>query len=107
MTQNIYNRLLNKMSLMLNDNSGIAFGIAILGMLLIVGTASFLALTPAVNEFAAMFNDQVAAGDVSEQRGNSTAWAFVVWNAIPIFMLLGCLAWGIVRALEQKNTEGT
>lgn len=92
---------------MWDDDRGIAFGIAILGILLIVGTAAFLVLSPAVNLLAGMFNDQVAAGEVSEQRGNSTAWAFVVWKAIPVFMLIGVLAWGIVRALEQKNMEGT
>jgi len=92
---------------MWDDEGAIAFGIAILGILLIVGTAAFLVLSPAVNQFAVMFNDQVAAGEVSEQRGDSTAWAFVLWKAIPVFMLLGGLAWGIVRALEQKNTEGT
>ena len=92
---------------MWEDQRAIAFGIAILGILLIVGTASFLVLSPAVNMLAGMFNEQVAAGEVSEQRGDSTAFAFVLWKAIPVFMLLGCLAWGIVRALEQKNTEGT
>ena len=92
---------------MWGDERAIAFGIAILGILLIVGTVAFLVLSPAVNMLAGMYNEQVAAGDVSEQRGDSTAWAFVVWKAIPVFMLLGVLAWGIVRALEQKNTEGT
>lgn len=92
---------------MWEDDGAIAFGIAILAMLLIVGTAAFLVLTPAVNMLAGMYNEQVAAGDVSEQRGDSTAWAFVLWKALPVFMLLGCLAWGIVRALEQKNMEGT
>ena len=92
---------------MWGDERAIAFGIAILGILLIVGTVAFLVLSPAVNMLAGMYNEQVAAGEVSEQRGDSTAWAFVVWKAIPVFTLLGVLAWGIVRALEQKNTEGT
>lgn len=92
---------------MWEDERAIAFGIAILGILLIVGTAAFLVLTPAVNMLAGMYNEQVAAGEVSEQRGDSTAWAFVVWKSIPVFMLLGVFAWGVVRALEQKNTEGT
>lgn len=92
---------------MWGDERAIAFGIIIMAALLIVGTIAFLAYTPVINLFIEMFNEQVLAGDVSKQRGDSAGWAFTLYRTIPIWLVLGATAWGIVRALEQKNQEGT
>ena len=90
---------------LLHDDRGVAFGIVILAVLLIVGTVVVMAMTPAVNEFIGQFNKQVADGDVSTQRSDSMAWAVTVFNTSYIWLLLAALVWGLVRALEFR--EGT
>jgi hypothetical protein len=88
----------------LSNEDGTAFGIVVLAALLIVGTVVMLAMTPAVNEFVEVFNKQVDAGEVSTQRADAMAWGITVFNTAPIWLLLGGLAWAVVRALEHRES---
>lgn len=91
------------MSAFLQDDRGVAYGIVILAVLLIVGTVVVLAMTPAMNEFIGVFNKQVENGDVSTQRSDTMAWAVTVFNTSYIWILLAALAWGVIRALEFRE----
>lgn len=86
------------------DDSGIAYGIGVLMIFLVVATALFNAFAPIINGVVDHHNTQVAAGDVSEQRKNSTAWNVTMWQTLPIWMLLGGLVWAVVRALEARES---
>ena len=88
---------------LLSNEDGTAFGIVVLAALLIVGTVVMLAMTPAVNEFVEVFNKQVDAGDVSTQRADAMAWNVTMFNIAYIWLLLGGVAWAVVRALEYRE----
>ena len=87
------------------NEDGVAFGIVVLAALLLVGTVVILGLTPATNTILEIFNDQVDSGQVSTQRADAMAWNITVFQTMYIWLLLGGLAWAVVRALEYK--EGT
>ena len=86
------------------DDSGIAYGIGVLMIFLVTCTAIMIVFTPMINGIIAQHNAQVDAGSVSEQRKNSTAWTVTMWQSLPIWMLMGGLVWGIVRALEVRES---
>ena len=86
------------------DDSGIAYGIGVLMIFLVSCTAIAIAFTPLINGIIGQHNTQVADGDVSEQRKNSTAWTVTMWQSLPIWTLMGGLVWGIVRALEVRES---
>lgn len=86
------------------DDSGIAYGIGVLMIFLVSCTAILLAFTPMINGLLDQHNAQVDAGDVSEQRSNSTAWAVTIWQSLPAWMLLGGFVWAVVRALEVRES---
>jgi predicted DNA repair protein MutK len=87
----------------LSNEDGTAFGIVVLAALLLVGTVVVLAMTPAVNEFVEVFNKQVDAGDVSTQRADAMAWNITMFSTAYIWLLLGGVAWAVVRALEHRE----
>jgi len=85
------------------NEDGVAFGIVVLAALLLVGTVTILGLTPATNTLLEVFNDQVDSGQVSTQRADAMAWNITVFKTMYIWLLLGGLAWAVVRALEYKE----
>jgi predicted DNA repair protein MutK len=87
----------------LSNEDGTAFGIVVLAALLLVGTVVVLAMTPAVNEFVEVFNKQVDAGEVSTQRADAMAWNITMFSTAYIWLLLGGVAWAVVRALEHRE----
>ena len=86
-----------------SNEEGTAFGIIVLAALLMVGTVVILSLTPAMNMFVGVFNTQVDAGAVSTQRADAMSWNLTMFQAAYVWLLLGGLAWAVVRALENRG----
>lgn len=85
------------------NEDAVSFGIVVLAALLLVGTVAIMGLTPAVNSFVEVFNNQVDAGQVSQQRADAMSWNVRAFESAYIWLLLAGLAWGVVRALEEKG----
>ncbi len=85
------------------NEDAVSFGIVVLAALLLVGSVVIMGLTPAINSFVEVFNKQVDDGQVSQQRADVMAWNVLIYNTAYIWLLLAALAWGVVRALEQKE----
>jgi len=87
------------------DESATAYGLGIIAIFLVVCTAVAIILTPVVNGMIAEYNSQVDDGYVSEQRGDVMMFLLILWKGLPIWSVFALLAWGVVRALEQKSSE--
>lgn len=90
------------------DNGGIAYGIGVLLAFLIISSLFYIAYTLFVSGLLDVFNNTMIPSDnVSVDRGGSMLYLRRMWAAIPFFVLIAGALWGVVRALEQKQTEGT
>ena len=89
----------------ISDESGVAYGLGVIAIFLVVCTAVGIIVTPLINGMVDEYNSQVEDGFVSEQRGDAMAFLLVLWNGMPIWSMFALLAWGVVRALEQKSSE--
>lgn len=98
----------DKFSLMsgefISDESGVAYGLGIIAIFLVVCTAVSLIFSPVVNGMIEEYNSQVDDNYVSEQRGDAMNFLLVLWKGLPIWSVFALLAWGVVRALEQKSS---
>jgi len=90
---------------LIQNDTATAYGLGIIAIFLVVCTAVFLLISPVVNGFITEYNSQVDDGYVSEQRGDAMNFLMVVWKGVPIWAIFGLLAWGVVRALEQRSAE--
>ena len=90
------------------NTSGIAYGIGVLLAFLILSSLFYIAYTLFVSGLLDVFNNTMIPTDnVSVDRGGSLLYLRRMWAAVPFFVLIAGALWGIVRALEQKQTEGT
>ena len=88
-----------------SDESGVAYGLGIIAIFLVVCTAVSLIFAPVINGMIDEYNSQVDDNYVSEQRGDAMSFLLLLWKGIPIWSVFALLAWGVVRALEQKSSE--
>jgi hypothetical protein len=90
------------------DNNAIAYGIGVLLAFLFLSSLFYIAYTLFVSGLLDVFNNTMIPTDnVSVDRGGSMLYLRRMWAAIPFFVLIAGALWGVVRALEQKQTEGT
>ncbi len=89
---------------LIQNESGTAYGLVILATLLIVGTLFIALLAPLINGMIDVYNYQIGDGDVSEQRGDAMDFLLVLWKGLPVWVVFGFVAWGLVRALEQRSS---
>ncbi len=89
----------------MKNESGTAYGLGIIAIFLVVCTAVFLIISPVINGFIDEYNGQADDGYVSEQRGDAMNFLLIVWKGMPVWVVFGLIAWGVVRALEQRSSE--
>jgi len=89
----------------IRDESATAYGLGIIAIFLVVCTSISLIFAPVVNGMIEVYNSQVDDGYASEQRGDAMKFLLVLWKGLPIWAILAVIAWGVVRALEQKSAE--
>lgn len=88
----------------MSDRSGTAYGLGILVIFLVSCSSMFIVYIPVINAFIGAYNDQVDDGYVSEQRGAAMDFLLLLWRGLPIWSFFALIAWGVVRALEQKSS---
>ncbi len=92
----------------IGDNNGIAYGIGVLLAFLILSSLFYIAYTLFISELINVFNTVMIPSDnVSVDRGGSMLYLRRMWAAVPFFVLIAGALWGIIRALEMKNTEAS
>jgi hypothetical protein len=90
------------------NDTGIAYGIGVLLAFMILSSLFYIAYTLFVSGLLDVFNNTMIPTDnVSVDRGGSMLYLRRMWSSVPFFVLIAGALWGIVRALEQKQTEGT
>jgi len=90
------------------DNTAIAYGIGVLLVFLILTSLFYIAYTLFISGLIEVFNsNMIPTGHVSVDRGGSMLYLRRMWAAVPFFILLAGTLWGIIRALEMKNTEAS
>lgn len=93
---------------MARDSSGIAYGIGVLLCFLILSSLFYIAYTLFISALIDVHNTVMIPTDhVSVDRGGSMMYLYRMWSAIPLFVLLAGALWGVIRALEMKNAEGS
>lgn len=90
---------------LIKNESATAYAMGIIAILLVVCTAVTLLIAPLINGFITEYNRQVDDGYVSEQRGGAMDFHLILWKGLPVWMVFGLIAWGVVRGLEQRSSE--
>lgn len=84
----------------------VSFGYIVIATVLIGGSAIFATMLIPINKIFASYNGLVAEGLVTQQNYDAMNFQQNIILIVPLIILLGCMAWGIVRALEKRNEEG-
>ena len=87
------------------NESATAYGLGIIAIFLVVCTSVATLMVPLMNGMINQYNSQVDDGYVSEQRGDNMDFLLILWKGLPVWSVLGVIAWGVVRALEHKSSE--
>lgn len=75
---------------------------------MILASLFYIAYTLFVSGLLDVFNNTMIPTDnVSVDRGGSMLYLRRMWAAVPFFVLIAGALWGIIRALEMKNTEAS
>ena len=90
----------------IKDESGIAYGIYAVALMLFMGGAFLFLMTNVFNGLLTPFNSFIDQGMVSQQTRDSMDFIFKVIVSLPFFLVFGVALWGWVRALEKKREEG-
>ena len=90
------------------SNTGIAYGIGVLIVFLILASLFYIAYTLFISELINVFNvTMIPTDNVSVDRGGSMLYLQRMWAAVPFFILIAGALWGVIRALEMKRAEGS
>jgi len=85
----------------------VSFGYIVIATVLIGGSAIFATLLIPTNMVFDAYNTNfVDAGMVTQQNYDAMNFQHNVMLVVPLVILLGCMAWGIVRALEKRQEDG-
>jgi len=85
------------------SESAVSYGVGLLVIFFVVFTTFVIVITPVVNALNTFSNDQIADGDMSAQRKSAHDFIDTMWTGAPVFFVLACVAWGIIRALESRG----
>lgn len=92
----------NKTNIM-EDNTGIAYGIGALIVFLILSSLFYITFSEFINGVIGVYNTKMLPDVVSTERAGSMSYLVNMWLAVPFFILIAGVAWGVVRALEQRG----
>lgn len=87
----------------LQSDSAISFGFIVITAFLISGTALWIELILVFNQLFTPYNAEIAVGQITVQNQQAMQFHQNIIIIIPLIMLLGLGAWGIVRSLEKRN----
>ena len=89
-----------------SDESAVAYGLFVIAFFLVAGTIMWILVVESAQQTNVVMNDLIGQGVVSQKTRDVYVNQMTLINYSPVFMLLGVFAWGIIRALEKKRSEG-
>jgi len=89
----------------LEDESAVAYGITIVALFLFGMGILLILLSHPMNEVIGGMNTIIGMEDVSKETTDCASFQTTVWKAMPIILLFGVFAWGIVRAIESGGEQ--
>ena len=92
---------------MRDRESGIAYGLFAV-IILLIGAGLLLAImAPMINPVTTEFNRQIDKGQVSQQTANAYQWTESFFRyGLPIATILGAVLFGVIRALYRRRLDG-
>lgn len=84
----------------------VAYGTFIVLLFIVVVGFMTIVFSQMVNETIDVVNPTIEDGTLSTQYVVHFNLIVGLCKAIPIFAVIGVVAWGIVRALERRDSEG-
>lgn len=91
---------------LIKDESAVSYPLFTIILTLIIGTACYIILTPAINIVSGVMNTYIADGTISVQTANAYAFNLNLYKILPLFMIIGLFLYAITQALLRKGTEG-
>jgi len=86
---------------LINDESGIAWGLVVVFILMVGGAALYLFMSPSMNGLIDGFNLPYVQSTATARTGDAAAFGVNVWLFLPIITIFGLFAWLISRAHER------
>lgn len=83
----------------------VAYGSFIVLLFILMAGILTIVFSPMVNQTTEIVNNDIESGELSTTY---TMWFNLVvgfCKALPLFALVGCAGWAIVRALEKRQGE--
>jgi len=90
----------------IRDESAVSYPLFTIILTLIIGTACYIIITPAINIVSGVMNTHIADGVISVQTANAYAFNLNLYKILPLFMIIGLFLYAITQALLRKGTEG-
>lgn len=91
---------------LIRDESAVSYPLFTIILTLIIGTACYIIITPAINIVSNVMNVYIADGTISVQTANAYAFNLNLYKILPLFMIIGLFLYAITQALLRKGTEG-
>ena len=91
---------------LIKDESAVSYPLFTIILTLIIGTACYIILTPAINIISVTMNTFIADGVISVQTQNAYNFNLNLYKIMPLFMIIGLFLYAITQALLRKGTEG-
>jgi len=86
---------------LINDESGIAWGLVVVFILMVGGAALYLFMSPSMNGIISGFNLPHIQSTATTRTGDAAAFGVNVWLFIPVVTIFGLFGWLISRAHER------
>lgn len=90
----------------INDKRGVSYPLFTIILTLIIGTACYIILLPAINIVSTVMNVFIADGTLSVQTVDAYNFNLNLYKILPLFLILGLFLYAITQALLRKGTEG-
>lgn len=90
----------------INDTKGVSYPLFTIILTLIIGTACYIVLLPAVNIVSTAMNVFIADGSLSVQTVDAYTFNLNLYKIMPLFLIFGLFLYAITQALLRKGTEG-
>jgi len=87
-----------------DNEEAIAYAFFMIVTLLILGAATWMAMSYGFNLIMTPVNAQIAEGTMSTQTAAPIAFGMQILAAVPVFLLVGVFIWAILASVNKRNS---
>jgi len=81
-----------------------SFGIFIVLLFIVAAGVMVIIINPMMNDTIDIVNPNINDGTLSSKYATYFNFSVGLAKALPVFILIGVAGWGLVRALEKRQT---